>query len=70
MLCYVRRNWRNGSTLNDSDLLTLNTALKNDSRQKRKKNQIVHKISKKEKKERKGWGWGEGKCLGITVWEP
>ena len=50
MLCYVRRNWRNGSTLIDSDLLTLNTALKNDSRQKRKKNQIVHKISKKEKK--------------------
>ena len=70
MLCYVRRNWRNGSTLNDSDLLTLNTALKNDSRQKRKKNQIVHKISKKEKKERKGWRWGGGKCLGITVWEP
>ena len=70
MLCYVRRNWRNGSTLNDSDLLTLNTALKNDSRQKRKKNQIVHKISKKETKERKGWGWGGGKCLGITVWEP
>ena len=70
MLRYVRRNWRNGSTLNDSDLLTLNTALKNDSRQKRKKNQIVHKISKKEKKERKGWGWGGGKCLGITVWEP
>lgn len=70
MLCYVRRNWRNGSTLNDSDLLTLNTALKNDSRQKRKKNQIVHKISKKEKKERKGWGWAGGKCLGITVWEP
>ena len=70
MLCYVRRNWRNGSTLNDSDLLTLNTALKNDSRQKRKKNQIVHKISKKEKKERKGWGWGGGNCLGITVWEP
>ena len=70
MLCYVRRNWRNGSTLNDSDLLTLNTALKNDSRQKRKKNQIVHKISKKEKNERKGWGWGGGKCLGITVWEP
>ena len=70
MLCYVRRNWRNGSTLNDSDLLTLNTALKNDSRQKRKKNQIVHQISKKEKKERKGWGWGGGKCLGITVWEP
>ena len=60
MLCYVRRNWRNGSTLNDSDLLTLNTALKNDSRQKRKKNQIVHKISKKEKKERKGWGVGRG----------
>ena len=70
MLCYVRRNWRNGSTLNDSDLLTLNTALKNDSRQKRKKNQIVHKISKKEKKERTGWGWVGGKCLGITVWEP
>ena len=70
MLCYVRRNWRNGSTLNDSDLLTLNTALKNNRRKKRKKNQIVHKISKKEQKERKGWGWGGGKCLGITVWEP